>query len=87
MTAFQKLLSNVGLACLFIALIATGEGAPLTRWSIQWIFLLSGAVVMMAGIVIVSSPVGRLLTQWVPGIVSAYAVMIILSRLNSIGRE
>ena len=83
MSKFQKILSNLGLAGVFLAVLFPGDDRFLQRWSIDWIVLVSGAILMMAGFAIVKSPAGRFLTLWLPGIVSFYAVSIILAELET----
>lgn len=84
MTGFQKLLSNLGIAGLLIACFAKGEGAPFSLLSAEGVVLLSGIVVMIAAIMFATSPIGKVLSTWLPGIVSFSAVSIILARLNVI---
>jgi len=83
MTKFQKLLSNVGLASLFLSILFPGEDTFLMRWSVDWTMLVSGAALMMVGFAIVSTPAGKILTLWLPGVVSFYAVSIILAELET----
>jgi len=83
MSKFQKILSNLGLAGLFLAVLFPGDDTFLVRWSGDWIVLVSGAILMMAGFAIVKSPAGKFLTLWLPGIVSFYVVSIILAELET----
>ncbi len=83
MSKFQKILSNLGLAGIFLAVLFPGDDRFLQRWSVDWIVLVSGAILMMTGFAIVKSPAGKFLTLWCPGIVSFYAVWIILAELET----
>jgi NitT/TauT family transport system permease protein len=83
MTKFQKILSNLGLAGLFLSVLFPGEDTFLVRWSVDWIVLVSGAILMMVAFAFVKTPVGKILTLWLPGIVTFYAVSIILAELET----
>ena len=83
MSKFQKILSNLGLAGLFLSTLFPGEDTFLVRWSMDWTVLVSGAALMMLGFAIVKSSVGKTLTLWLPGIVSFYAVTIILTEMET----
>jgi len=82
MTSFQKLLSNLGLAGLLVAIFSTGEGGLLVTWSANWMVLVSGLVVLTAGFMFAASPGGKILTLWFSGIISLVAVNIIIERLD-----
>ncbi len=83
MSAFQKLLSNLGLGALLFAIFSTGEGAPLAIWSINWIVLSSGLVVLTVAFMLSASPGGRILSLWISGVVSLFAVNVIIDQLDS----
>jgi len=83
MTKFQKLLSNLGLAGVFLSVLFSGEGTFLVRWSVDWTVLVSGAILMMVAFAFVKTPAGKILSLWLPGIVSFLAATIILAELET----
>lgn len=84
MTRFQKLLANIAVSGLVVALFARGEGAVLPVFSSDWIVLLTGTVLLVASFMLASTPGGKILSLWLPGIVSACAVTMIVYKFGAI---
>jgi len=55
----------------------------LVRWSVDWMVLVSAAILMMIAFALVTTVAGKILALWLPGIISFFAVTVIFAELET----